>query len=124
MDDGRPLDGVKVLLVEDEAFIAMAISDKLEQAGAVTVDHALTLADAYAQVLENAYHVAILDLRLPDGNSNTLARQLIDLDTSIVFHSGHAEIERLKVEFPTARACRKPCSFSEFVDVICSILDR
>ena len=124
MKDGRPLDGVKVLIVEDEAFIAMAITDKLAEAGADVIDHALTLADAEMAVREDDYQVAILDLRLPDGDANMLARTLTDLGTGIVFHSGHGEIERLKTEFPEARACRKPCRFSEFVDVIREMLGR
>ena len=118
------LEGVKVLLVEDEAFIAMAISDHLEGAGVTEIDHALTLSDAQTAVDENRYDVAILDLRLPDGNSSTLANQLIEKDTGIVFHSGHAEIERLGSEFPTARACKKPCRFSDFVDVIRDMMGR
>ena len=124
MEQSRHLEGVKVLLVEDEAFIAMAITDHLEEAGVTEIDHALTLSDAQAAVNENSYDVAILDLRLPDGNSSTLASQLIEQDTGIVFHSGHAEINRLRAEFPTARACNKPCRFSEFVDVIRDMMDR
>ncbi len=124
MEKSSHLEGVKVLLVEDEAFIAMAISDQLESAGATEIDHALTLSDAQTAVNENSYDVAILDLRLPDGNSHTLAGQLIEKGTEIVFHSGHAEIDSLKSEFPTARACRKPCRFSEFVEVIRDMLDR
>ena len=50
-DATAPLSDVRVLLVEDEAFIAMAIIDKLLEAGAKCVDHALTLAEAY-DVLE------------------------------------------------------------------------
>ena len=47
MEQSRHLEGVKVLLVEDEAFIAMAITDHLEEAG-VTVN----LKDAGGTVIQ------------------------------------------------------------------------
>lgn len=123
VDDIMPLTGVKVLLVEDEAFIAMAIIDKLIEAGAGTVEHALALAEAYDTLKTQSFDVAILDLRLPDGNTDELAMKLTDEGTPIVFHSGHAEIDMLKARFPSAKICHKPCQHSEFVVAIRELLE-
>ena len=124
LNHAQPLSDVSALLVEDEAFIAMAISDVLENAGASLVEHAFTLEEAN-QVLEDTdYQVAILDLRLPDGSSSGLARKLIGRGTPIIFHSGHAEVEKLQLDFPMARICHKPCRWTDFVDAIQDLLDR
>ena len=122
VDDIMPLTGVKVLLVEDEAFIAMAIIDKLIEAGAETVEHALSLQEAGETLKQLSFDVAILDLRLPDGSSDDLAVQLTDQGTPLVFHSGHAEIDMLKAKFPSAKICHKPCQHSEFVVAIRELL--
>lgn len=124
MDQRLPLAGLNVLLVEDEAFIAMAIMDELESAGALRVEHAFTLADADEALEAETFEVAILDLRLSDGNSSRLARDLTRQKTQIVFHSGHAEVNSLQAEFPEARICHKPCRRNEFVTVIQDLLDR
>lgn len=117
-DMTKPLTGIRVLLVEDEAFIAMAIIDKLTEAGAETVEHALSLSEAKQRRKHTSIDVAILDLRLPDGNTDELAEDLVADQIPIVFHSGHAEIEMLRAKFPSAIICHKPCRHSEFVDAI------
>ena len=122
-NDNMPLAGVKVFLVEDEAFIAMAIIDKLKEAGAASVEHALTLFDASMALKTLEFDVAILDLRLPDGSSDDLARQLIENGKPVVFHSGHADIDMLETEFPTSKICHKPCRHSEFVTAIRELLN-
>ena len=121
-DATAPLSDVRVLLVEDEAFIAMAIIDKLLEAGAKCVDHALTLAEAYDVLKSESYDAAILDLRLPDGNAEELAHELVKDATPIVFHSGHAEIDMLRARFPAAKICHKPCLHSAFVTAIQELL--
>ena len=120
--ESKPLSGVNIFLVEDEAFIAMAIIDTLTDAGATLVEHAMSLAEAEASLDEAAFDVAILDLRLPDGNTNALAKRLVDQGVPIVFHSGHAEIEMLKSDYPSARICHKPCKHSEFVIAVQELL--
>lgn len=120
--ESKPLSGVNIFLVEDEAFIAMAIIDTLTDAGATLVEHAMSLAEAEASLDEAAFDVAILDLRLPDGNTNALAKRLVDQGVPIVFHSGHAEIEMLKSDYPSARICHKPCKHSEFVVAVQELL--
>ena len=112
----------RVLLVEDEAFIAMAIIDKLTEAGAEDVAHALSLSEAFDALKTSDFDVSILDLRLPDGNTDELAEHLVAKKMPIVFHSGHAEIEMLRTKFPSAKVCHKPCRHSEFVDAIRELL--
>ena len=120
--DSKPLSGVSIFLVEDEAFIAMAIIDTLTEAGASTVEHALSLAEADELLHDSNFDAAILDLRLPDGNTTALAKRLVDQGMPIVFHSGHAEVEMLRTDYPSARICHKPCKHSEFVLAVQELL--
>lgn len=122
MRESKPLSGVNIFLVEDEAFIAMAIIDTLIEAGASAVEHALSLSEADEKLMDATYDAAILDLRLPDGNTNVLAKRLVDQGMPIVFHSGHAEIEMLRNDYPSARICHKPCKHSEFVAAVKELL--
>ena len=61
---------MRILLVEDDAFLGSAIRDYLTQES-YAVDWVQTLADARA-CLHEAYSVVVLDLGLPDGSGLTL----------------------------------------------------
>lgn len=113
-DTPPPLDGISILVVEDEAFIAMAIEDilKSEGAGRVVTAHSC---QAAMKCLEGApFDAAILDVRLPDGTTSQVAEKLAKTKTAVVFHSGHAERELL-AEFPQASFLGKPAKSSDLV---------
>ena len=123
MNQPSLLAGVKALLVEDEAFIAMAIVDELTTAGIGEVEHVLSLSEAVEVIDDAVFDVAILDLRLPDGTTNKLARTLTERKTPVIFHSGHADVERLAADFPAAKICQKPCQMDDFIVAIQDLLD-
>src|SRR5687767_10593871 len=58
------VEGVRVLIVEDEAIIAMTAEDMLEELGCVTAAIAATLAEAEAAVSRGGFDVALLDINL------------------------------------------------------------
>ena len=100
------LSGLSVLVVEDEFLILLDLESILENAGA-EVTTATSLAEAF-DLLAARYDVAVLDVRLPDGEVYPVARQLDDLEVPLVFHSGHAHGDELAEAFPTAVALAKP----------------
>ena len=100
------LDGATVLVVEDEFLILLDLEYVLESAGA-----AITTAASLAEALEAAerrYDVAVLDVRLPDGDVYPAARMLAERDVPLVFHSGHAHNDNIAGDFPSAVALEKP----------------
>ena len=112
----RPLDGLSILILEDEFLVAIAMEDDFRAAGAKTALLARTIAEART-LLQMKPDCAVLDLRVPDGLSLDLAHDLIAAGTAVVFHSGHAEADDLS-EVPGAVVCSKPSLPCELVQAI------
>ena len=100
------LNGATVLVVEDEFLILLDLEYVLESAGA-TVIAAMSLREAI-EAAEQRYDVAVLDVRLPDGDVYPAARMLAACDVPLVFHSGHAHNDNIEGAFPSAIALEKP----------------
>jgi CheY-like chemotaxis protein len=85
------LSGASVLVVEDEAALASAVTDALRDAGYV-VDHAEDGEAALAMVTEGPFDVVICDLKMPrlDGKAfyRALAQQAPTLARRIIFVTG------------------------------------
>jgi two-component system alkaline phosphatase synthesis response regulator PhoP len=65
----------KILLVEDEAAIRMAISDRLESEGFI-VETAADGENGYQQALRNSFDVILLDVMLPKKGGFDVCRDL------------------------------------------------
>ncbi|GLK85807.1 response regulator [Ancylobacter defluvii] len=65
---------MRLLLVEDERELADLLVAALKPAGFV-VDHVTTIADAEAALAAGRYDIAVLDLRLPDGDGLDLLKR-------------------------------------------------
>jgi signal transduction histidine kinase/BarA-like signal transduction histidine kinase len=85
------LSGASVLVVEDEAALASAVTDALRDAGYV-VDHAEDGEAALAMVTEGPFDVVICDLKMPrlDGKAfyRALAQRAPTLARRIIFVTG------------------------------------
>ena len=71
---------MRILIVEDEALVAMALADSLEDAGHEVVGPAATMAEALA-LCEGAPppELAVLDIDLRDGSNGVdVARALLE----------------------------------------------
>ncbi len=100
----------RVFLVEDELLVAMDVQDILEDAGCL-VEGPYTTVNAALRALEAARpDVAVLDVRLADGEVFPLANALQQAGIPIIFHSGHADEASLGSRYPGAAVCGKPCS--------------
>jgi CheY-like chemotaxis protein len=81
-----PAHRTTVLLLEDEALIAITLQADLEDAGPFT-----TCADALSWLGSNKPDLAILDTVLKDGPCKDVALTLASLDVPFLVYSGHAE---------------------------------
>jgi DNA-binding response OmpR family regulator len=86
-----------VLIVEDELSIAELLRDALEDDGYGVIGIARTLDDAVLLVKQNSPDVAIVDIRLADGDSGTNLRARLDetIRPRILFSTGSASDEDL-----------------------------
>jgi CheY-like chemotaxis protein len=87
----QPLSGVRVLLVEDEALVAMLIEDMLADDGCSVVATASRLSEAlsYAQDPAFAFDVAILDLNLAGESTFPVASALKARNLPFAFATGY-----------------------------------
>lgn len=110
------LNGLKLLLVEDDFLIQLDLQTLLEGAGARVVT-AATLREA-EELIAEPYDIAILDIRLPDGEVKPVADELAARQTPIIFHSGNTETVRWLDGFPNAVAFSKPVDETVLIDAV------
>ena len=83
------IEGTRVLLVEDEAIIAMTVEDMLEALGCETVATATTLREALAVAETASFDLALLDINLNGDESLPVAARLRARGLPFVFTTGY-----------------------------------
>lgn len=115
MTEATSLKDKNVLVIEDEALIAASIEDTLHTAGASKVTIASNLEDAQRCIDTAEFDAAILDIRLPDGNTIGTAKTLMERKTPFLFHSGYWEPD-IAEDFPKVQFCTKPSSPNKLLE--------
>ncbi len=114
--------GIKILIVEDEPFIAFDLMMAIEDAGAIAIGPAATVAEAI-DFLHNAQpDAAIADVHLPDG---TIAAVLDAMPKGycVVVHTGVGLPPDVKARHPDVPVFSKPTSPAELLKRIAERLD-
>ena len=105
---------MKILVVEDEALIALNLRDVLEESGHQVV----AIADDTPSALLAATHyspdLALVDMRLAGGDSGMdVARKISALGVTVIFATGNCPGE---IEDPVAVGClHKPLSDAQVI---------
>lgn len=85
----RFLDGLCVLVVEDEAIISFLLEDMLGELGAADVRHAGTVRSALALLDERIPDLAVLDVNLGGERVYPVAERLAAAGVKFVFTTGY-----------------------------------
>jgi CheY-like chemotaxis protein len=109
--DLRPPAGTRVLIVEDEAIIAMTVEDMVEELGCVVAGIASSLGEAMSRAEGSAFDVVLLDLNLNGAESTPLAELLAAKGTPFVFTTGYGSGPRR--DFPGRPVVSKPYRIDE-----------
>lgn len=112
----------RVLVLEDEVFVALDIEYSLQEAGYLVDGPYATVGQGLAVLAERIPDCAVLDVRLLDGEVYPAAMRLRDAGVPIVFHSGHADGSYLAAEFPAAIVCGKPSAPGELCRAVATAL--
>jgi CheY-like chemotaxis protein len=109
-----------ILIVEDEPLIAMMLEDFLDALGHQVAASCDNVADALAQVAEGGFDIAILDVRLRDGEQSwPVADALADAGKPFILATGG------HVEPPPARHAGAPVLAKPYtIDAIEPLLDK
>lgn len=80
---------LRILLVEDEPLVAMAIEDSLESQNVGVVGPAGTVAEALALIAKGGIDAALLDVTLRGERVDPVADALAAQNIPFVFTTGH-----------------------------------
>ena len=104
-----------VLVLEDEALIAINLQDELQDAGH-EVAGPFTACSAALEWLQTATpDTAILDATLGDGSCHGVAAELNRRGVPFLIYSGHQEDQQLLSEFHHITWIEKPAPFAVLV---------
>ena len=84
----------RVLIIEDEAIIAMTAEDMLEQIGCIVAGVAATFDQAMEAVERGGFDVALLDINLNGIPSLPVAQRLRESGTPFAFTTGYGSAGR------------------------------
>lgn len=104
------LEGRRILIAEDETFIAYDIALAIEEAGGQVIGPVASVAEALELLEQNEVSGAILDVNLADRDVSPVANLLIKRGVPIVFHTGVGIPTELKVRNLNLVVCIKPTS--------------
>jgi len=83
------LAGLRVLVIEDEAMVAMLIQDTLAEIGCEVIGIASRFNDAIEKAKSLAFDVAILDIDLNGRHTLGIAGSLAERDVAFVVATGY-----------------------------------
>jgi len=106
------LAGLRVLIVEDEPFIALDLAFGVEEAGGVPLGPASSVAQALRLIENELPDAAIVDVDLPDGKIGPVLAVLRPR-VPVVVHTGVGLPESLREAHPELLVCTKPTAPSE-----------
>jgi CheY-like chemotaxis protein len=111
------LNGLRVLIVEDEALIAMMAEDMIDSLGCVVAGLASTLSDAQASLTKLTFDVAVLDVNLNGHNSMGLATALKKRGVPFAFTTGYGA-DGIDEEHRDMPVLTKPYSIADLEDAL------
>lgn len=104
---------LKVLVVEDDALIAMELEERLGELGYTVLGPAATLDHAEKLIAAERPDAALLDANLAGVSSVPLGVKLAGLGVPIAFCTGYDKIKNAPPELAAAPILTKPISDSE-----------
>ena len=118
------LNGLRVLVVEDELIIAMELESLLKRLGCIVLDPAPSVRRALRLLSGERPDAAVLDVNLQGQRVTPVAEALQQQDVPFVLVTGY-EIERLHDEpLHSAVHVRKPVDEPRLVEALSRVLAR
>jgi len=121
MTSADPLTGLRLLVVEDEALVAMALEDMLDDLGCVVVDVAGTVSRGVALAANDdlTFDGAILDVNLGGEKVYPVAERLEARGVPFVFCTGYG-LDGIARHFAHVPTLAKPYNQRQLHDLLLS----
>jgi DNA-binding response OmpR family regulator len=114
------ISGLRVLVVEDDYWVAATLVEIISEAGAEVVGPVDCVRDALA-ALDSLPHVASLDVQLGSETSFPIADELDRRGVPFIFATGAASM--IPAVHASRPICHKPASRELVVGALCRALD-
>lgn len=111
---------MRVLIVEDEHLVALALADDLEEAGATVVGPAATVDRALSLVEQHELDAAVLDIRLDTQLVFPVADTLIARGVPFLFTTGY-DAGAVPADYAHVPKCEKPASAAMVLKILASL---
>lgn len=112
----------KILVVEDEALIAMELGERLTDLGYEVLGPAMTLEEAEKLVAATRPDAALLDANLNGKSSIELGAKLVGQGVPVAFCTGYDRIKNLPPALAKAPLLTKPISEDALVAALKAML--
>lgn len=83
------LEGLNILIVEDEAAVSFLVEDMLQDLGCTAVWHASNVREALDIVAKHRPDAAVLDVNLRDELAYPVAERLDEMEVPFIFATGY-----------------------------------
>ncbi len=117
------LDGLSVLLVEDNFLNGIALQQSLEDMGCQVVGPVASVQKGLEIVRDACIDLAVLDINIIGGVSVPIAEKLIELDRLFLFVTGYASPFNLPDSLATIPRLNKPVGGRKLQDALMKLID-
>ncbi len=105
----------RILVAEDETFVALDIAYSIEEAGGTVIGPATRVSEALELLEKHEVTGAILDFNLADRDVTPVALLLIKRLVPLIFHTGVGLPAQMLSDFPNLTVCIKPTSAEHLI---------
>lgn len=116
--DGPLLDGLRILVLEDEFLIATDVEQLCRDHGAADVAIVRDLAEIDRRYELSRFDAAIVDLMLGGASTLDFAARLRNAGVPFVFASGYSDSKEIEGSFPEIRLVAKPYSGDDLIEAV------
>ena len=117
------LDGVTVLVVEDEAIVSFLIEDMLREIGCPTVWLASSVTGALTILKDHRPDVVVLDVNLSGQEAYPVAKQLVATQIPFVFATGYG-YDGIDGGWASIPVIQKPFQIETLAKALRSVLNK
>lgn len=118
------LHGRRVLIVEDEALLAIELTDIVEGSHGSVVGPFRTNREALRLLDDEAVDAAILDLNLADGEATPVAERLVAAGVPILVCTAGTLPRAMRLQWPDMPIHRKPIRPDRLVDALRDLCEK
>jgi CheY-like chemotaxis protein len=121
-EPSRPLTGVRLLLVEDEALVALELEEMIVGLGADVVGPFSRVADAL-DALQHEVTGAVLDVHVDGDTTFQVVDALLERSKPVLFVTGSA-LELIPEKYRQLPRLHKPFEDVEFIRLVKSVFNH